>query len=100
MLVTIAFALGSVALHIRQRNHGTRTNTSLPLAVLSTITAALLVYRVLINPPDPSSIVDQKFGALVGLAFALALALFAWEGARDARRGPAQVAHRPRRAPG
>jgi uncharacterized membrane protein YidH (DUF202 family) len=96
MLVTIISTLGSAALHAGQRNHGTRTNTSLPLALLATLTTTLLVYRLLIDPPDPSSIVDLKLGALVGLACALGLTLFAWDAARDARRPPAGPAHRAR----
>jgi hypothetical protein len=96
MLATIFLALASLILDIAQRRHGARTNTSLPLAALATVTSALLVYRVLIEMPNPPAIVDQKLGALIGLVFALALTLFSWDAVRDSRRLATRVTHRPR----
>lgn len=96
MLATVAAALSSLVLDIAQRRHGARTNTSLPLAALATVTSALLIYRVLIQMPDAAAVVDQKLGALIGLVFALGLTLFAWDAVRDSRRLATRVTHRSR----
>ena len=63
MLLAVAVALCSVVLHASQRSHGARTDTSVVVATVGTVTAAMLAYRVLINLPDPSSVVDIKVGA-------------------------------------
>jgi hypothetical protein len=89
MLLTVIVVLGSLALHIAQRGHGAKTDTSVPVAALATLTAGLLVYRVLIDLPDPNSVVDQKLGALGGLACALGLAVCSWETFRSLRRSRA-----------
>ena len=90
MLATALAALGSLALHIAQRRHGAKTDTSLLVAGLSTLTAVLIAYRVLIDLPDPNSVVDQKLGALAGLGCAIGLATCAWTTVRDFRgRRPA-----------
>ena len=41
MLATILLAIGSVALHLSQGDHGTQTDTSRPLAWASTLVAVL-----------------------------------------------------------
>ncbi len=87
MLLTALIAIGSVALHFGQRRHGAKTDTSLLLAGASTLTAGLVAYRVLIHLPAPQSVVDQKLGALVGLACALGLAASTWMALRDGRSG-------------
>jgi hypothetical protein len=92
MLVTIAVVLGSVILHATQRSHGSRTDTSLAVAALGTLTAALLVYRVLIELPNPSSVVDAKIGAFVGLLSAIGIALGGYESVRERRAGRTSVA--------
>jgi hypothetical protein len=100
MLATILLALGSVALHLTQGDHGTQTDTSRVLAWACTLVAALLVYRVLIALPRASAVVDQKLGALVGLGCALAMTASAWQARRAAvaaARSPV-VRHRRRRA--
>jgi hypothetical protein len=48
------------------------------VAALGTLSAALLVYRVLIVLPGGGSISDQKLGALLGLLGALGVALGGW----------------------
>jgi hypothetical protein len=75
MLLTIFAALGSVLLHASQRSHGTRTDTSRVLVALGSLTAILLVYRVLIAFPAPSRTIDQKLGAYLGLLCALGVVL-------------------------
>jgi hypothetical protein len=75
MLLTICAALGSVLLHASQRSHGTKTDTSRVLAALGSLTAILLVYRVLIAFPAPSRMIDQKLGAYLGLLCAFGVVL-------------------------
>lgn len=100
MLVTILAAVGSVVLHASQRSHGTRTNTSALLFGLGTVTAALVVYRVLIDLPQASRVIDQKLGALLGIVCALGIALGGMEAVAEQRTGAHSrpVRHRPRRA--
>jgi hypothetical protein len=85
VLLTVLAAVTSLGLHVAQRRHGAKTDTSLLVAGLATLTAALLVYRVLIDLPDPNSVVDQKLGALGGLACAIGLAGCSWATVRDFR---------------
>jgi hypothetical protein len=82
MLLTIVVTLGSLIIHATQREHGATTDTSGPIAILGTLTAGVLIYRVLINPPSPATIVDQKLGAYLGVLSAIAIAL----GGFDMRR--------------
>lgn len=86
MLITVLLALVAVPVHWGQRRHGAKTDLARPLLLMSTLTAALLTYRVLIALPDAHAIVDQKLGALVGLACALGLAVCALATLRT--RGP------------
>jgi hypothetical protein len=79
MLLTICAALGSVVLHASQRSHGNRTDTSRLVAGLGSLTALLLVYRVLIALPSPGRVTDQKLGALLGLLCAFGIALGGWQ---------------------
>lgn len=97
MLITILAALGSVLLHASQRSHGTRTDTSRALLVLGSLTSSLLLYRVLIALPDASRVIDQKLGAVLGLACAIGIALGGWESVSE-QRTVAQT--RPRRRRG
>ena len=85
MLLTIAVTLGSVILHASQRSHGARTDTSLAITALGTVTAALLIYRVLIDLPDPKSVVDAKIGAYLGMLAAIGIALGGYESIREER---------------
>jgi hypothetical protein len=96
MLLTIAVALGSVILHATQKSHGARTDTGLVVAVLGILTAALLVYRVLIVLPETSSVVDVKIGAVLGMACAIGIALGGYESIREQRAQSAGVVQRSR----
>jgi hypothetical protein len=87
MLLTIAVTLGSLIIHATQRDHGTVTDTSGVIAILGTVTAGVLIYRVLIDTPSPGTIVDQKLGAYLGVLSAIAIAL----GGFDMRATGAQV---------
>lgn len=97
MLATIIVALGSVVLHATQRSHGTRTDTSLVVVTLGSLTSLLLLYRVLIELPQTSKVIDQKLGAVLGLACALAITLGGFESVREQRTLARAVATRPRR---
>src|SRR5512142_1348015 len=46
MLIAIVVALGSVFLHATQRSHGAKTDTSVLVTAVGTVTAVLLIYRV------------------------------------------------------
>jgi hypothetical protein len=74
MLATIATVVGSLILHLNQRSHGARTNTSPLVVALGTATAVLLIYRVLIELPAPNRVVDQKLGAVLGTLLTLGIA--------------------------
>jgi hypothetical protein len=100
MLATIVAAVGSVVLHATQRTHGTRTDTSRVVTALGAITSLLLVYRVLISLPGDGSVIDQKLGALLGLACALGITWGGFESIREQRaRAGAPAGHRHRAAP-
>ena len=85
MLITIVAAIGAVLLHISQRKHGSKTDTSGVVALLGTLTAALLAYRVLIELPSPDQVVDQKIGAYLGLLAAVTIALGGYESMGEER---------------
>jgi hypothetical protein len=96
MLLTIAVTLGSLVIHATQRTHGAQTETSGVVAVLGTLTAAVLTWRVLIVLPSPASVVDQKLGAYLGMLSAYVIALGGFDSIRSApARAP--LVRRPRR---
>lgn len=97
MLLTILAALGSVVLHASQRSHGTRTDTSLVILTLGSVTSVLLFFRVLISLPQADKVIDQKLGAFLGLLCALGIALGGYESMREQRTLARAVAMRPRR---
>ena len=86
MLFTILAAVGSALLHLSQRSHGARTDTGLAVALLGALTAAVLIYRVLIDLPSANQIVDQKLGAFLGVLCALGIAYGGLESLRAERR--------------
>jgi hypothetical protein len=96
MLLTIIVTLGSVALHARQRHHGARTDTSRWIAGLGTLTAVLLVYRVLIDLPSPRDITDQKLGAYLGVLAAIGIAFGGFVSIGEERARARARAHRAR----
>lgn len=75
LLVTIVAAVGSLLLHLSQRAHGVSTDTGAAVAALGGCSSALLIWRVLIALPGGGRVIDQKLGALVGLACALGIVL-------------------------
>jgi hypothetical protein len=85
MLVTIAVALSAPLLHFSQRRHGVRTQTGLLVTVLGTLTAAFLIFRVLIVLPSSDQVVDQKLGAFLGILCAIAVAYGGLESLREER---------------
>jgi hypothetical protein len=96
MLLTIIAALGSVVLHAKQRSHGTKTDTSLLITMLGTVNALLLTYRVLIDLPSPSQVVDQKLGAYLGLLAAIGIAFGGHAAIREERARAARLVQRSR----
>jgi hypothetical protein len=97
MLLTILAAIGSVVLHASQRSHGTKTDTSVLMAVLGTVTAVLVGYRVLIDLPNSSSVVDVKLGGYLGLIAAIGIAIGGFESVRELRERRGNVVQRSRR---
>lgn len=101
MLLTVLVTLGSVVIHLSQGSHGSQTNTSPLVAALGCLTAALLIYRVLIDLPGPTSVVDAKLGALLGLLAAVGIACGGLESVRAGRARPVpRSRRRPDLAPG
>ncbi len=92
LVATIALAVATPALHVSQRRHGAKTDTSLLLAVSSALVTVALAARVLVALPDSTEVVDQKLGALVGLGWACALTVSAWAWVRALRRPRALTA--------
>ena len=74
LLLTIAAALALVYLQ------GTRRSPALPAAfsvfvwLLGSITALVLIYRVLINVPGPNDVVSRDVGAYIGLLASIVIA--------------------------
>jgi hypothetical protein len=83
MVLTIGVALGSLLLHAIERSRFRRSDTAIVLVALSALTTALLILRVLIDPPSPRAVVDVKLGGYLGLVSSIGIAV----GALDALRG-------------
>ncbi len=96
MLLTALVAIGAMVLRITQRAHGTPTDLSAVVMTLGSITALLLGYRVLINLPSPSTVLDQKLGAFLGLLCAIGIAFGGYESRRHARKSATTVVQRSR----
>ena len=96
LLATIVVAVGSVLLHGSQRSHGSKTNTGALVAVLGSITAAVLIYRVLIDLPLAGSVVDQKLGAIIGVIAAIGIAFGGYESMLEERARARRAAHASR----
>jgi putative exporter of polyketide antibiotics len=90
MLLTILAALVAPVVQATGRS---RHDPSAIVAALATATTALLCYRVLIEPPSPAAVLDQKLGAFLGLLSAAAIAIGAYE-AFTARRAPGALGRR------
>ncbi|MGI8573298.1 MAG: hypothetical protein ACR2L9_11835 [Solirubrobacteraceae bacterium] len=87
ILLTVLATICSALLHVSQRGHGAKTDTGWVIAALSWLTVALLIYRVLIELPAQQQVVDQKIGSIIGLSFALGVALGASDEFREERLG-------------
>ena len=85
MLLTIAAALGSLLLHASQRSRPTPVETGWVLVGLAGLTATLLIFRVLIDPPAASSVVDVKLGGYLGLLCGVGVLIGALEAFRSER---------------
>lgn len=96
VLLTIVAALGSVVLHASQRSHGTRTDTSRVVFGLGSLTSVLLIYRVLIDLPQASRVIDQKLGAVLGVMCALGIAIGGFESMHEQRILAKAISQHPR----
>jgi hypothetical protein len=85
MLLTILAAFGAVAIHTGKPSRVTIARVRLALLALSTLTAAAVIFRVLIVMPSPDRVVDQKLGAVLGLIAALGIAFGSYEAIREQR---------------
>jgi hypothetical protein len=85
VLLTIGAAFASLAVHLVSISRNTVALVRLTLAVLSALTAVLVTYRVLIDLPSSSDVVDQKLGAVLGLVCAYGIAVGAFEAIREQR---------------
>jgi len=85
MLLTVAVALGAVAIHLRRPSRVSVARIRLALLALGTLTAGAVIFRVLIDLPSPDRVVDQKLGAVLGVIAALGIALGAYESVREQR---------------
>lgn len=81
-LLAIAVALSPLLVRPAERWLGLPRRTNAAVAALGGLTALLLSYRVLIDLPDPSRVVDQKAGAILGLVGALLIAVGGLESMR------------------
>jgi hypothetical protein len=96
MLATIIVAVGTVLLHGSQRSHGSKTNTGPLVAILGSITAAVVIYRVLIDLPSSGSVVDQKFGAIIGVVAAIGIAIGGYQSMLEERERAKRGVHTSR----
>jgi hypothetical protein len=87
VLAAVVAALGSVILHASQRGHGVKTDTSRVITALGGLASILLVYRVLIDLPGSTTVIDQKLGAVLGVLLALGIAWGGFESIRERRAG-------------
>jgi hypothetical protein len=96
MLLTIVAALGTPFVHASQRAYRPESDPSAAVALLGSVTSVLLAFRVLVEPPTPAAVLDQKLGAYLGLLSSVAIAIGAYE-SFAARRILAAAARRPPR---
>lgn len=75
ILLTVVVALLPLMVRLAQRWLGVPRRIHGAVAALGGATALLLIYRVLIDLPDPSRVVDQKVGAILGVVSAFVVAV-------------------------
>lgn len=85
VLLTVLVALASVGVHAVRPPRQAVAGLRLVLLILGGATAALLVLRVLIDLPDSDRVVDQKLGALLGMAAGLGIVYGAGQAIREQR---------------
>jgi hypothetical protein len=96
ILLTAVVAFGAIAIHFRSASRTAIAGTRLALLVVATVTAAMVIVRVLIDLPSPDRVVDQKLGAVLGVLAALGVALGAYEAVREQRARLLALARRSR----
>jgi hypothetical protein len=97
MMITILLCLGSLALHIGQSAHGSKSDSGLLTLLVSLPTAVLVSVRVLVALPSPESIVDVKLGGYLGLLLCVGVALGGWRTLQEERGLGAGEERRSRR---
>ncbi|HWF36768.1 MAG TPA: hypothetical protein VG295_15410 [Solirubrobacteraceae bacterium] len=99
-LLAGAVAVAPVLVRLGHRWLGPPRRTHSMVAVLGSVTTLLLGYRVLIDLPDPSRVVDQKAGAILALLGALLIAIGGVESmlAQAAQSPPRRARRRSRRS--
>ena len=85
MLLTILAAAAGLLVQLVHASRSTVALIRASVALLGSLTAVLLTYRVLINLPSPSDVVDQKLGAVLGLVCAYGIAVGGFESIREQR---------------
>jgi formate hydrogenlyase subunit 3/multisubunit Na+/H+ antiporter MnhD subunit len=85
MLLTVLLAFAAFAIHTRHPSRVVVARVRLALLALSTVTAAAVIFRVLIRLPSSDRVVDQKLGAVLGVLAALGIAYGAYEAVREQR---------------
>jgi hypothetical protein len=83
MLLTIACGLALVYLQAARRAPAIPVTLSVVVTVLGLLTVLVLIYRVLINEPGSDAVVEQKAGAFMGLASAIAIEIGGYLSMRD-----------------
>ena len=85
MLLAILAAMAALAVHLVPVSRTTVASIRLTVAGLGSLVALLLTYRVLIDLPSSSDVVDQKFGAVLGLLCAYGIGVGGLEAIREQR---------------
>jgi hypothetical protein len=92
MLLAILAAATALLVHLVHISRSAVALIRLSVALLGSLAAALLTYRVLIDLPSPPDVVDQKLGAVLGLVCAYGIAVGGFESIREQRaRAMAEV---------
>jgi hypothetical protein len=95
LLVTALCGLALVFFQATRRAPAVPVTFSAIVVVLGLLSSLALIYRVLIDPPGPNNLIDQKAGGFVGLAVVLVLTWGAYlsireEGTRE-HDGPGEI---------
>jgi hypothetical protein len=85
VLLTVLLAFAAVAVHAARPTRQAVAAVRLGLLVTAGATALALIVRVLIDLPSPDRVVDQKFGAILGIFAGIGIAYGAGEAVREQR---------------